>query len=248
MILLKCDLDFPPQKQRKFKWLGKITLSSNYARLPAEVRLKTSFTDFQRQADQKAEREMGTWEDRQAFMNESYGRQLPEMVQRAASNMWGILCLSEQIAAPDNLTMWAHYAQAHLGFAIQFDTKHQFFKDRFIRRVDYSNERPIFTRDKNSLETIQTVLVKSEEWRPESEWRMFRSLVELESRELPDGKGHFAPLPSKCISAVYLGCRMLASDEGELLETLKLPGREHIRAFKAILHPELFTLVFNPIN
>ena len=135
---------------------------------------------------------------------------LPEMVQRAAANMWGILCLSEQIASPDNLTMWAHYARAHSGFAIQFDTKHEFFKNRFIRRVDYSKERPVFTREKSSLETIQTVLVKSEEWRPEAEWRMFRSLVELESRELPDGKGHFAPLPSKCISAVF-ACRSFRS-------------------------------------
>jgi hypothetical protein len=170
------------------------------------------------------------------------------MVQRAAANMWGILCLSEQIASPDNLTMWAHYARAHSGFAIQFDTKHEFFKNRFIRRVDYSKERPVFTREKSSLETIQTVLVKSEEWRPEAEWQMFRSLVELESRELPDGKGHFGPLPSKCISAVFLGCKMSESDEGKLLETVKSPGREHIKAFKARLHPELFTLVFDPIK
>lgn len=40
---------------------------------------------------------------------------------------FGILSLTE---APDNLLMWAHYADSHRGVVIGFDESHAFFKDR----------------------------------------------------------------------------------------------------------------------
>ena len=61
-------------------------------------------------------------------------------------NRVGILSLSE---TPDNLLMWAHYAEGHRGFVLMFDGCHDFFKgDRSVfgfekpERVEYSSERP----------------------------------------------------------------------------------------------------------
>ena len=45
----------------------------------------------------------------------------------------GILSLSE---TPDNLLMWAHYAQGHTGFVLMLDGSHDFFKGKqFLARV-----------------------------------------------------------------------------------------------------------------
>lgn len=55
----------------------------------------------------------------------------------------GIVCLTEK---PDNLLMWAHYAQNHEGFVVGFDTEHPFFSKSSsglgLRKVKYSEKRP----------------------------------------------------------------------------------------------------------
>lgn len=48
----------------------------------------------------------------------------------------GILSLTEK---PNNLLMWAHYADAHKGFVIKFDKKHSFFNS--AQKVIYDNNR-----------------------------------------------------------------------------------------------------------
>jgi tetratricopeptide (TPR) repeat protein len=55
----------------------------------------------------------------------------------------GIMCLSEK---PDDLLMWAHYAQDHKGFVVGFDTKNAFFNKSpdgtGLWKVKYSEARP----------------------------------------------------------------------------------------------------------
>ena len=55
----------------------------------------------------------------------------------------GMLSLTEK---PDNLLMWAHYAQNHEGFIIGFDTDHEFFSKSDdgtgLWKVKYSMKRP----------------------------------------------------------------------------------------------------------
>lgn len=55
-------------------------------------------------------------------------------------NKIGIFCLCEE---SKNLLMWAHYAQDHKGFIVEFDTGHEFFShDFWSSRIKQIKDRP----------------------------------------------------------------------------------------------------------
>jgi tetratricopeptide (TPR) repeat protein len=78
---------------------------------------------------------------------DSYVAGAQEHLLQEQATRTGVVCLTEH---PDNLLMWAHYAQNHEGFVVGFDTTHAFFADRpagsGLRRVKYQLERPALPR------------------------------------------------------------------------------------------------------
>ena len=78
---------------------------------------------------------------------DSYVAGAQEHLLREQATESGVVCLTEH---PDNLLMWAHYAQNHEGFVLGFETTHPFFADRppgsGLRRVKYQLERPALPR------------------------------------------------------------------------------------------------------
>jgi hypothetical protein len=230
----------PSQEDIRNKWDEWV--KTKYDILPPEIKNQMSFQDFKKATEQKN----GSWDVRMETVCEDYGDKLPKLYQKEASSTFGVLCLSEHTHGPDNLLMWAHYAQSHTGLVFEFDTGGAFFRRFFIRPVEYGNERPVFRRDGDSREIF---LAKSEEWRYEAEWRLFRSLNELKKRKLDNGQdGYFAELPAKHISAVFLGCQISQAVRENVLAKLKFPGCEHIRAFQAKLHRTSYKLTFSPLE
>lgn len=57
----------------------------------------------------------------------SYTKPMANLLQKKFDEFVGALCLTE---TPDNLLMWAHYANGHTGFAIEFDVTHPYFDER----------------------------------------------------------------------------------------------------------------------
>lgn len=89
----------------------------------------------------------------------------------------GVLCLSSKFNSP---LLWSHYANQHRGLCIEYDMVD--INETEIHKVIYGGSRELKTSQiKNWFETnshqqlIEKVclLTKSEEWRYESEWRMF---------------------------------------------------------------------------
>lgn len=96
--------------------------------------------------------------------------------------------------SPDDLLMWAFYANNHKGFLIEFDENHLFFKrkNKHLFKLTYSNIRPLVSTaeifplcDKliqklQSLDFIQkkefqiftSIICKSINWENEKEWRL----------------------------------------------------------------------------
>ena len=123
---------------------------------------------------------------------------------------WGLYCLS---AVPDNILMWAHYANAHRGFCLQFlnkqgqpfyvepkpEMRDQTLKNIVPLRVEYSDKFPVVNFIRNDLMTvgINTCLTKAEQWEYEREWRM----VDI------NGPGPHK-FPPQCLTGVIFGCRM----------------------------------------
>ena len=144
----------------------------------------------------------------------------------------GILSLAER---PDSPTMWAHYADSHRGYVIEFDEAHSFFNrkrsdnDEFfhVRRVAY--DVPPAGRALADLDGTDFFLRKSSEWREEREWRM---LVPLKTAVMKIGQAeeaiHLFAVPPACVSSVILGARARTDFAAEVQKVVEAPHHGHV--------------------
>lgn len=71
-----------------------------------------------------------------------------QMLTEALNTKVGILSLSETIINP---LLWAHYADSHKGFAIEFNTEHSFFNRRRSDKDELFHLRKVKYKDRSSL-------------------------------------------------------------------------------------------------
>jgi hypothetical protein len=182
-----------------------------------------------------------------------YPRQRQEFIDstfKKLDEVIGILCLSEN---NNNLLMWSHYAAAHTGFVIGFDSSHIFFDQRIseddiirkIKPVSYSKKRPSFlgfTGKPKVSEIFNFASVafftKSDVWSYEQEWRMVHTQNSAtEKVGEPALEIFFFDLPSKCISSVILGCRTNQHTETKIRNILKKQNLSHVCLKRALQDP-----------
>lgn len=113
----------------------------------------------------------------------------------------GVLSLTER---PDDMLMWAHYADSHHGYCLELDATIQPLSLAY--RVDYAEERPVFRLfDPNRADIItRTLLHKADFWKHEREWRMvgpFHGPIEF---------------PSQALKSIILGAGIASEDEAML--------------------------------
>ncbi len=162
----------------------------------------------------------------------------------------GAFCLSE---VPDSLLMWAHYAEEHSGFLLEFDTRYRYFNCETdgssldsLLRVQYREARP---RVHLTGITEDVFLCKSSHWSYEREWRIFRSL-DCAHKTCPDGKGgicHLFGFPPETLLSVTLGARS-SSETREGVEQA-LAGNQflkHVEIKCAVPDPSHFLLRIIP--
>jgi Protein of unknown function (DUF2971) len=162
---------------------------------------------------------------------------------------YGILCLTKD---PDNLLMWAHYANNHNGFVLQFDEEHPFFapyyfdqQEFLLTQVEYTNNRPVL-----SYSTLHSQFVyyrKSPCWSYENEWRLIRPLSDakkiIEHSIYPRA---LFQIPADAIKGIIIGVSVTHPDRIELLNLLKRVDLEHIAIFQTRLSDESYTLEIHP--
>jgi Protein of unknown function (DUF2971) len=124
-----------------------------------------------------------------------------------------ILSLSDKW---DNLLMWSHYTENHKGLVISFDASHPFFLGNqwetgsldlaAANRVVYTKQRPQF-KFVNEINKTAAFLTKSPEWEYEGEWRMVRTIEEVDEILYPAGGGviYLRRVPPDSIHSVILG-------------------------------------------
>ncbi len=125
-----------------------------------------------------------------------------KMVQEAAIQevgTYGICCFSK---VRDNILMWAHYANAHRGFCLEFLVEPKPRREYEIlepHRVKYSDKYPVVNRlhDTDKVLAEKTILTKANQWKYEEEWRMVD----------PNGPGPHQ-FSSRLLTGVIFGCRM----------------------------------------
>lgn len=123
---------------------------------------------------------------------------------------YGLYCLSETF---DNILMWAHYADNHHGFCLEFSSSEPQSSPFSVSwPITYQKDRPIVDRtvtlDNEDTDALVRLglLTKSLDWAYEREWRA------LEVK----GTGPRI-FPKGLLSAVILGARMNREDREQLL-------------------------------
>lgn len=132
----------------------------------------------------------------------------------------GIYSLSKQKKGelfPANELLWAHYADSHKGFCIEYDleklqggSNRRDFDIKNVLSVAYEYERPEVTEDDDDF-SIQkkTFGTKSNPWEHENEIRLvFKT----------DG---VKPIPNDAIKSIYFGLKIGYSERKMITESLK---------------------------
>ena len=176
-------------------------------------------------------------------IEESLSKEIEKLKQKI-NEIIGVTCFAER---PDNVLMWSHYANKHTGFCVEYD----FSKLKSIEAksmlfpVIYSKNRavlPLVFFDfsdiknvklvENSLpipEIVEALLIKSEVWQYEEEWRIICFLKNLNEQKLVE----------YMISKVYLGANINEENE-KLISELAKAKEVPVEKFK--VSPETFEL------
>lgn len=114
----------------------------------------------------------------------------------------GIFCMTPK---PNNLLMWAHYADQHKGACIKFDLLKDVTTFNFPKSVDYSDDYYSYNYLREQGKASMAIWHKSKEWAYEEEFRIvkptFHGLIEVK----PDA-----------VVEVIFGCRCSAVDENAI--------------------------------
>lgn len=214
-ILEKADLE---QRVRE-KTFFERELKDAYMKQPAALRAKLPWSKVQTLSKQRGfKRQMERLIGKE--IDNLVGNYLPNLTEELRAfiydqlgNMIGIVSFSE---VPDENLMWAHYANDHKGFVVEFDESDSFFdqrrsnKDEFfhLRSVEYQKKPPSYKK-LTDLDGTKLLCGKQARWSYERERRM---LIPVDPKNF-EGAGepiHLIAFPMHTVRAVILGQR--ASD------------------------------------
>lgn len=185
-----------------------VSIRREYDKLPLPDRRRVPWLKYRRAALEVLRSQVGhayeTSREMLPIYDAELRKQLPDFIQH-----FGILSLA---ARPDSMPMWAHYAQQHEGFVLEFDDQDpwfhrgaeedDFFHLRQVRYLDPPEPLPTFSQ----LDTQALPVTKKAIWAYEEEWRM---IVPLRTADRVIGEGvgaiHLFDLPSSAVRGVILG-------------------------------------------
>lgn len=146
-----------------------------------------------------------------------------------------VSCFTED---KDNLLMWSHYADQHMGICLEYDFKNEGILRTFTQPVCYKNQSHKIGvyEELTILRVIGTALVKSLEWKYEKEWRCIvfkQDKIFPRTISIPDPK------------AIYLGARFAQRPEYKALadELLLLMNEREVPIYYMTKHSTEFRII-----
>jgi len=132
-------------------------------------------------------------------------------IKDSVSKKCGVFCAS---SIPNNLLMWAHYADMHKGLVVGIETNTTFD----WLEVEYDNIRPVINPlIKDDQELKRLTLRKSSEWKYENEWRLG---IPLNKLEFKDDK-YFLAIGNEIIKEIILGLRIEKPAQDEICDIVQ---------------------------
>lgn len=149
----------------------------------------------------------------------------------------GILSLSKD---PLNELLWAHYANEHRGFCIEYDRRYltRFYRNEFMFDVDYKENPSSISASNFGIEMEKTNLIKkvigtkSTKWKYEQEVRLVTSKF---------GKHQY---DYRAVKSIYFGLRMSEDQKQKIM--ISLQGRD-IKYFQIELKKNSYEFVIRHV-
>lgn len=213
-------------------------LRGDYSKLSRNSRRTMTYDDFARQVSDLTHKGL-TSEVKLGMATKA-----KEIIDKELTGKTGILSLTER---PDNLLMWAHYADSHQGFIIEFDPESSFFNQRrsnvdeygYLREVKYSETRPSLILEE--IKDLSPYLTKGNVWKPECEWRMMLPIC-MRNKELSCGHNLFS-FPALAIKSIIFGCRTTDITKNRVKEIIKNnPEFLHVKLMTASIDQEHYRI------
>lgn len=192
-----------------------------------------------------ARREGSSRKDAQAMIAKSMAKKgfMREIIANSISKTLNKVRVCSFTSSKENLLFWAHYADSHRGFCVEYDATQLPISYAF--KIHYSNEYPEVIYPAPSDATgLRPVLIKSKEWEYEDEFRTL--LVPGVTRQLRND-GTSLILSGSEISDIYFGAFM-KDEHKQLLLQLLAQGPFDPRVWEAKLSESAFKLHFELIN
>lgn len=218
-------------------------LREEYEKLPHHVKMALPFSAFVQFAESKREELLGGIKE----LAKQATPLLEKMLHEGFERHIGIFSVTE---SPNNLLMWAHYANSHQGFVIEFDSTHHFFDQRkseedelrHLSKVIYSENRP--NLQLAQINSINEFLVKSNVWAYEEEWRILFALSDAENKiENNPYDIHLFKVPFDAIRAVLIGARATPETRKHIESVISSNTKlAHVKLFEMKIHEERFEL------
>ncbi|EJG1695046.1 DUF2971 domain-containing protein [Vibrio parahaemolyticus] len=146
-------------------------------------------------------------------------QELVTTIKDKTINNKGILSLS---ACHDDILMWSHYADYHQGAVIGLEVRKDLEFFLMPIKIDYRDTYEVLNYLKDPQKaTIDTLKVKSSEWRYENEIRIYK-----------DGSGLRAVNP-KAIKEIRFGVKTSEESIEKIKEICAKKGFEHISFYRA---------------
>jgi hypothetical protein len=175
-------------------------------------------------------------------------KELYKILKDTLSDTLRITCFSEEY---DNILMWSHYANKHDGICIAYDFKKSIELQTLALSIRYDNNRPIISEkelkyckqepiiNRASLTKllIDSLLIKSDSWKYENEWRVI----------LPKEKLNDDNLFSDSIVSIYFGVKVSNETIIDTIKAIKESNHSHIKSYKMKMHDSSFSLVTEEI-
>lgn len=156
-------------------------------------------------------------------------------IQKSFSEM-RICCFTK---SKDNLLFWAHYADAHKGFCLEYDAT--ILPIKFAFKVTYENEYPEVEYPRPpDARGLAPALIKSKAWEYESEYRIIY-IPNVGTQLAGDGKSLL--LPENAIKNIYFGSDIDSFDKETILGLLA-EGPFNPQVWQAKLSKSSFQLEF----
>jgi hypothetical protein len=154
-----------------------------------------------------------------------------------------ICCFTQK---PDNLLFWAHYADSHKGFCLEYDAT--LFPVSLASKVKYQDSYPTveypMPRDQRAF---QPVLIKSLDWEKELEYRIVVTPSEkyLKERNMLCPNSKLLSLPNNAIKKIFFGAKVDPNYKEFIKELIK-QGPFNPTIWQATLSESTFELKFYP--